>query len=154
MVINTNIPAQATAYHLNASQVRLSRSLARLSSGSKIIEPADDAAGLAVSSRFDSMIKRLDAALTNVSNAGSFTQTQNGFLQNVEKAFRRMSELSVLALDNTKSDNDRKLYNAEFGELKEYVSNTARQDFNGISLFSGKAMDVTACFLASSRLFQ
>jgi len=143
MVINTNIPAQATAYHMNVSQVRLSKSLARLSSGSKIVEPADDAAGLAVSSRFDSMIKRLDAVLTNTTNARSFAQTQDGFLQNVEKAFRRMNELSVLALDNTKSGNDRRLYNAEFGELKEYISNTARQDFNGISLFSGKTMDVT-----------
>ena len=46
MVINTNIPAQATAYHFKASQMRLAKSLARLSSGSRIIEPSDDAAGL------------------------------------------------------------------------------------------------------------
>ena len=143
MVINTNIPAQATANNLNASHVRLSKSLARLSSGSKIVEPADDAAGLAVSSRFSAIIKRLDAASTNVANAASFTQTQDGFLQNVEKALRRMSELSMLAMDNTKSVEDRALYNVEFGELKEYISHTARQDFNGISLFSGKELDVT-----------
>ena len=143
MVINTNTPAQATANNLNASHVRLSKSLARLSSGSKIVEPADDAAGLAVSSRFSAIIKRLDAASTNVANAASFTQTQDGFLQNVEKALRRMSELSMLAIDNTKPNEDRALYNREFRELKEYISHTARQDFNGISLFSGKELDVT-----------
>ena len=143
MVINTNVEAQSTANHLNASQIQLAKSLARLSSGSKIIVPSDDAAGLAVSSRLNSQVKRLDSALNNVVNAVSFTQTQDGFMKTIDKAFRRMGELAMLAQDTTKSDEDRALYNQEFEQLKEYVAETAKQDFNGVSLFAGKTLDVT-----------
>jgi len=143
MVINTNIEAQATANNLNVSQAQLAKSLSRLSSGSKIIVPSDDAAGLAVSSRLNSQIKRLDSALNNVINAVSFTQTQDGFMKTIDKAFRRMGELAMLAQDTTKSNEDRALYNQEFAQLKSYVSETTKQDFNGVSLFAGKTLDVT-----------
>jgi len=93
MVINTNIQAQQTANNLNASSNALAKSLSRLSSGSKIVTPSDDAAGLAVSSRLTSQMKRLDAAINNVVSAVSFTQTQDGFLKTIDKAFRRMGEL-------------------------------------------------------------
>jgi len=143
MVINTNIEAQSTANNLNVSQAQLAKSLSRLSSGSKIIVPSDDAAGLAVSSRLRSQITRLDSALNNVINAVSFTQTQDGFMKTIDKAFRRMGELAMLAQDTTKSDADRALYNQEFVQLKAYVSETTKQDFNGVSLFSGATLDVT-----------
>ncbi|MBL67983.1 MAG: hypothetical protein CMO74_05955 [Verrucomicrobiales bacterium] len=143
MVINTNIEAQTTANNLNVSQSMLAKSLSRLSSGSKIIVPSDDAAGLAVSSRLNSQIKRLDSALSNVINAVSFTQTQDGFMKTIDKAYRRMGELAILAQDTTKSDEDRALYNQEFQQLKSYVSETTKQDFNGVSLFSGATLDVT-----------
>ena len=143
MVINTNIEAQTTANNLNVSQAMLAKSLSRLSSGSKIIVPSDDAAGLAVSSRLNSQIKRLDSALSNVINAVSFTQTQDGFMKTIDKAYRRMGELAILAQDTTKSDEDRALYNQEFQQLKSYVSETTKQDFNGVSLFSGATLDVT-----------
>ena len=143
MVINTNIEAQSTANNLNMSQAQLAKSLSRLSSGSKIIVPSDDAAGLAVSSRLRSQITRLDSALNNVINAVSFTQTQDGFMKTIDKAFRRMGELAMLAQDTTKSDADRALYNQEFVQLKSYVQETTKQDFNGVSLFAGKTLDVT-----------
>jgi flagellin len=72
MVINTNITAQTAASNLQQSQSALARSLARLSSGSKIVSPADDAAGLAVSTRLDAEVNRLAAARNNVGNAISF----------------------------------------------------------------------------------
>ncbi|SVB89445.1 uncharacterized protein METZ01_LOCUS242299, partial [marine metagenome] len=143
MVINTNIEAQATANNLNVSQAQLAKSLSRLSSCSKIIVPSDDAAGLAVSSRLRSQIKRLDSALNNVINAVSFTQTQDGFMKTIDKAYRRMGELAILSQDTTKSDADRALYNQEFQQLKSYVQETTKQDFNGVSLFSGATLDVT-----------
>ncbi len=65
---------------LGESSSMLAKSLARLSSGSKIISPEDDAAGLAVSTRFDVQINRIAAANNNVNNAISFNQTQDGFL--------------------------------------------------------------------------
>ena len=76
MVINTNIAAQTSADNLQMSSNALSKSLARLSSGSKIINPSDDAAGLAVASRLDAQVRRIAAANNNVGNAISFTQTQ------------------------------------------------------------------------------
>ena len=78
MVINTNITAQTAASNLQQSQSMLAKSLARLSSGSKIVNPSDDAAGLAVASRLDAQVQRLAAARSNVNNAVSFTQTQDG----------------------------------------------------------------------------
>ncbi|MBM3823952.1 MAG: flagellin [Verrucomicrobia bacterium] len=143
MVINTNISAQSSARLLAESSSMLSRSLARLSSGSKITSPEDDAAGLAVSTRFDAQINRTQAARNNIGNAISFSQTQDGFLQKVTKALDRMSELSILAQDVTKTDTDRSLYNAEFSTLSTYITNTASKDFNGVSLHTATALSVT-----------
>ncbi len=144
MVINTNIMALSTANLLGASSQRLSQSLARLSSGSKINSPADDAAGLAVSMNFNAQIGRTDAANNNVANALSFSQTQDGYLQQVSNALDRMSELAVQAQDVTKSNADRGLYNQEFQTLATYINNVATKDFNGVSLFSGTNMNVTS----------
>lgn len=143
MVINTNVQALKTANNLATSSAGLAKSLSRLSSGSKIINPSDDAAGLAVSSRLESQSKRLDAAMNNVTNAVSFTQTQDGFLKTIDKAFRRMSELSMFAQDGTKSADDLKLYNQEFVQLGDFVKKTVTQDFNSVSLFSNASLDVT-----------
>ena len=143
MVINTNVSAQSSSRLLSASSDMLAKSLARLSSGSKIMSPEDDAAGLAVSLRFDAQISRTNAANANVGNAISFSQTQDGFLQKVGKALNRMSELSILSQDVTKTNADRTLYNSEFSTLSAYITNTASKDFNGVSLSSASALSVT-----------
>jgi flagellin len=143
MVINTNVSAQTSARLLGESSSALAKSLARLSSGSKIVSPEDDAGGLAVSTRFDAQINRISAASNNVSNAMSFNQTQDGFLKKVSKALDRMSELAILSQDVTKSDADRGLYNAEFTTLGAYIDDVATKEFNSIALFDGTALDVT-----------
>jgi len=143
MVINTNVEAARTANNLNVSQNNLAKSLSRLSSGQKIINPSDDAAGLAVSSRLKAQIKRLDSALSNVINGVSFTQTQDGFLKTVDKALRRMGELAMLARDATKSADDRNLYDKEFQQLKDYIDDTTGKEFNGVDLFTSDDIDVT-----------
>ncbi len=125
------------------SSKMLGKSLARLSSGSKLISPEDDAAGMAVTLRFDAQMGRLSAANNNVNNAISFNQTQDGFLQKVGVALGRMSELSIMAQDITKSDADRGLYNAEFTRLGAYVDDVATKQFNGVDLFGGAILDVT-----------
>ncbi len=121
----------------------LNKSLARLSSGAKIISPEDDAAGLAVSMRFDAQVNRINATKNNVSSAISFTQTQDGFLGKVAKALDRMSELSILAQDVTKSNTDRTLYDAEFQKLDDYITNVGQKDYNSVSLFNGATLGVT-----------
>ena len=143
MVINTNVEASSTANNLNVSQSQLAKSLSRLSSGSKIIQPSDDAAGLAVASRLKAQIKRLDSALSNVINAVSFTQTQDGFMKTIDAALRRMGELAMLAQDTTKSGDDIKLYNEEFTQLKDYINATKLQKFNDVDLFGSSTLAVT-----------
>jgi len=147
MVINTNTSAQTTAQLLSQSSTRLSQSLARLSSGSKITSPADDSAGLAVSMNLEAQIGRNTAAAQNVANAISFNQTQDGYLQQVSNALSRMSELAVQAQDVTKSDSDRGLYDQEFNTLANFINDVATKDFNGVSLFGsaggGASMSVT-----------
>jgi flagellin len=146
MVINTNISAQSSAQLLSQSSSMLSKSLARLSSGSKITSPADDSAGLAVSMKLNAQMKRVDAATNNVGNAVSFNQTQDGYLQKVNDALNRMSELAVLSQDVTKSTGDLALYNQEFKTLGSYITDVATKDFNGVSLFndtSGAKLAVT-----------
>ncbi len=142
MVINTNTSAQVSSHNLQASQAALSKSLARLSSGSKLADPADDAAGFAVASRLDAQVKRLDAAKANVANATSFTQTQDGYMKKIGKALDRMSELSIMSQDVTKTDADRALYQNEFTQLSEYVTTAGEKDFNGVSLFSTATLNV------------
>lgn len=143
MVINTNIAAQTGARLLGESTMALNKSLARLSSGLKIVSPEDDAAGLAVSSRFDAQINRTSAVSTNVSNAISFSQTQDGYLKKIAKALDRMSELSVMAQDVTKSDADRALYQTEFAAQTAFITDLASKEFNGVALVSATALNVT-----------
>src|ERR1043165_1525415 len=105
-VINTNIQAIVGARNLNHSQEMLGRSLNRLSSGSKIVEPSDAAAGLAVSEKLDAQNLRVKPAGTNVQNAISLTQVTDGFMGTMAKVLGRMSELALLAHDVTKSPED------------------------------------------------
>jgi len=143
VVINSNASAATAARILSESTQSLQTSLARLSSGSKLVSPSDDAAGAAVSLRFDAQLNRIQAAKENVGNAASFTQTQDGFLNKVGKALDRMSELAMLAQDETKTNTDRTLYDKEFQTLDDYIVDIASKDFNGVSLFNGAGMNVT-----------
>ena len=143
VIINTNISALSTSRMLGESTQQLSNSLKRLSSGSKLISPADDVAGMAVSLKFDAQINRTAAARSNTGNAVSFAQTQDGFLNKVQKGLDRMSELAVLAQDETKTDSDRQLYDKEFQTLDSYITDIASKDFNGVSLFDGQARGIT-----------
>jgi flagellin len=143
MVINTNIGANRTSRLLEESTSKLNGALQRLASGSKIVEPQDDAAGLAVATKFNAQISRNNAVQNNLSSALSYSQTQDGFLQKVSKALDRMSELMTLSSDATKSTNDKTNYLTEFTDLKNYISDIGTKDFNGVSLFDGTSMAVT-----------
>ncbi len=154
-VINTNIQALLSARNLDKSHEMLGRSLVRLSSGSKIVNPSDDAAGLAVSEKLSAQSLRAKAATTNVQNAVSFVQTADGFMGGMAKILSRLSELAVLGTDITKSAPDVALYRTEFkalqDQLRETIGGTTAEiggtvpvpaplgAFNGISLFGSNA---------------
>jgi len=143
MVINTNLSSLSAANALAQSSSMLAKSLQRLSTGSKINSPEDDAAGLAVSMRFSAQINRIQAASDNVGNAISFSQTQDGFLQKVNDALNRMSELAVSAQDVTKTDSDRSQYQSEFNTLQAYITDVANKTYNGVALFAAATLSVT-----------
>ena len=143
MVINTNTTAMASARSLASSTSNLAKSLARLSSGSKITSPEDDAAGLAQSIKFEAQMNRNTAVRSNVGNAVSFTQTQDGFLQKVQSSLDRMSELSILSQDITKTNTDRSNYTVEFTQLQNYISDIGSKTFNGVTLFASAGGAVT-----------
>jgi flagellin len=143
MVINTNISALTSASNLNKSSSMLNQSLARLSSGSKIVSPADDPAGLAESISLTAQISQTGAANSNVSNAVSFAQTQDGYLQQIGSALDQMATLAVEAQDGTKTDSERADYQKQFATLSSYITDTSSKNFNGVSLFSASALTVT-----------
>ena len=138
----TNLTAMSAARNARESHAALERSLARLSSGSKIVEPIDDVAGSAVSLRLGSQVNRISATRANIANAMSFTQTQEGYLGKVAKAFSRMSELAILAQDGTKNDGDRLLYQAEYQTLAAHIQEASTKQFNGVPLFSSATLEV------------
>ena len=135
MIINTNTAALQASRVLHSSAAALSKSLQRLSSGVRITSPEDDAAGLSQAARLHNETIRDHAAQQVLSSGLSFLQTKDGFLKKIQKALDRMSELSMLAMDATKTDTDRALYNTEFQALTSYVTEVGSKTFNGKSLF-------------------
>jgi flagellin len=143
MNINSNMAAMTAANNLNTSTNELNQSLAMLSSGSKIVDPSDDPAGLAESISLNAQIGQTQAANDNVSNAVSFLQTQDGYLQQIGSALDQMSTLAVESQDITKTNAERADYQAEFNTLAGYITDTGTKNFNGVSLFGGTTLAVT-----------
>jgi flagellin len=89
-------------------------------------------------------IGQTGAANANVSNAVSFAQTQDGYLQQIGSALDQMATLAVEAQDGTKTDSERADYQKQFSTLSAYITDTASKNFNGVSLFSSSALTVTS----------
>jgi flagellin len=148
VVINTNYAATAAANNLAASNVNLQKSLNRLSSGSKIVTPSDDAGGLAVSMKLSSAAKILGAQSTNLANEVSFFQTQDGALKVASKVLDRMSELATLHQDATKSSSDIANYATEFSALVGQLTTIKGWQFNGLALFDGAGLGTSGAAAA------
>ena len=136
VVINTNYAATAAANNLAASNTKLQQSLNRLSSGSKIVNPADDAGGLAVSMKLSAAATRSGAANINIGNSTSYLQTQDGALKVTAKILDRVSELRILYQDPTKNASDKANYDAEFSQMKLQLTSIAGEKFNSVNLFA------------------
>ena len=136
LTINTNSPAAAANYHLSRNQSALQKSLTRLSSGSRIVQPVDDAGGLAVSMKLESAIVRLQGAQKNVQNATSFLEVQDGVLASAGKILNRMIELKGLSDDVMKNNSDSASYNREFQDLQRQIYDMSSLKFNGVSMFA------------------
>ena len=135
ITINTNMAAARASYQLSKNNESLQKSLNRLSSGSRITKPADDAGGLAVAMKLKGSINRLKGVEANVGNAISFLQVQDGILESAGKIVDRMAELKALSQDVLKNTSDIANYNSEFANLQLQLRDMANTKFNGVSLF-------------------
>ena len=156
LTINTNPSATVATMHLSKNNAALKKSLNRLSSGSRIVQPVDDAGGLAVSMKLESSIVRLSGAAKNIQNAQSFLEVQDGVLTSASKILNRMVELKGLSSDVMKNSSDQENYNREFQDLQMQMYDLANLKFNGVSLFATTNSGGTADFnnlnqLASER---
>jgi flagellin len=136
IVVNSNPTASTASLNLSRANDSLRKSLARLSSGKRIVSPADDAGGLAVGYKLGSRLNRVEAVKQNVQNGLSYLQVQDGALSSIGDILNRMSELRTMAQDVTKNTSDIENYSKEFLELQRQLSQVYREKFNGVSVFA------------------
>ena len=135
--ISTNTAALRAGTQLAINQTHLQKSFDRLASGTKLSSPVDDPGGLAVSMKLSAAVNRISGAESNVQNAISFMEVQDGMLDSVGKIIDRMSELKGLSSqDPMKSSQDRASYNNEFKDLQAQLYDIGKMKFNGVSLFA------------------
>ncbi|EBA01040.1 flagellin [Marinobacter sp. ELB17] len=137
-VINTNIASLNAQRNLNASQSDSNVALERLSSGLRINSAKDDAAGLAISTRFQAQITGLNMAQRNANDGISLAQTAEGALDEVTNNLQRIRELSVQSSNATNSTSDRQALNQEVQQRIAEINRIASQtSFNGLKVLNG-----------------
>ena len=137
-VINTNIASLNAQRNLSSSQSDTNQALQRLSSGLRINSAKDDAAGLAISTRFDSQIKGIAVAMRNSSDGVSLAQTAEGALGSMTDSLQRVRELALQAANGTNSASDREALNAEALQLLQEIGRAGEStNFNGVKLLDG-----------------
>jgi flagellin len=137
-VINSNIATLTAQRNSNRVQNDLSSAIGRLSSGLRINSAKDDAAGLAISERFNTQIRGLTVANRNANDAISLAQTAEGALASTADNLQRIRELAVQAANATNSASDRAALQAEAAaRIAEIQRVGAQTDFNGIKLLDG-----------------
>jgi flagellin len=137
LVVNTNVAAITAANHLNGTRGAMEQAMERLASGKRINGAADDAAGLAISSRMTSQIQGLNQSIRNANDAISLAQTAEGALVEIENMLQRMRELAVQAETATNTADDREYMDLEFEQLKTEIDRIAQStQFNGQDLFT------------------
>lgn len=144
MRINQNIAALNAWRNLTSTDVTMSRSLERLSSGYRINRAADDAAGLAISEKMRGQIRGLQAATQNAQNGISLIQTAEGALTEVHSILQRIRELAVQAANDTMTDADRSELQKEITNLKSEIDRIGNDtEFNTRKLLNGDLTTAT-----------
>ncbi|KAF2962123.1 flagellin [Fervidobacterium sp. 2310opik-2] len=139
MRINHNVNALNSWRNISMTNMDMSKTLERLSSGLRINRAGDDAAGLAISEKMRGQIKGLDMAIKNSQDAISLIQTAEGALTEVHSILQRMRELGVQAASDTNTNVDRNQIQAELDQLREEIDRIARTtEFNTKKLLDGK----------------
>lgn len=136
--ISTNVASLNAQKNLVGTQRDMSRSLARLSSGFRINQASDDAAGLAISENLRGQIRGLRQANRNANDGISLVQVAEGGLNEVSNMIIRLRELAVQASSDTIGDTERKFLDVEYQQLKSEIQRvTEVTKFNGRDLLNG-----------------
>jgi flagellin len=140
MIINHNIPAMNAQRHFGLNVRRMDSNLESLSSGLRINQAADDAAGLAVSEKMRAQIRGLNQASRNLQDGISLVQTAEGYLKESGDVLQRIRELTVQAANGTYTNEDRSQISVEIDELVKEL-NRIHEDgkFNTMRLLDGKS---------------
>lgn len=137
-VINTNVSALTAQRNLNKSQSAMQTNLQRLSSGLRINSAKDDAAGLAISNRFQAQVNGLTQASRNANDGISLAQTAEGALDEVTNGLQRMRTLAVQAANDTNSSSDRQSIQLEIDQIVSEINRIGgTTQFNGKNLLDG-----------------
>ncbi len=136
--INTNVTSLFAQKNLGGAINGLGKSMTRLSSGLRVMNAADDAAGLAISEDFKAKIRSLNQAGRNANDGVSLSQTADGALGEIGNMLGRMRELAVQSRNGTLNTTQRGYLDGEFQELKSEVDRIASTtEFNGVQLLDG-----------------
>jgi flagellin len=136
--INTNMAGVTTLYHLRNKEDAMNQALERISSGLRINNAVDDAAGASLVNRMTSQVKGLEAAIRNAADAVSLTQTAEGALDEVSSILHRMRELAVQAANGVYTGQDRQAIQNEVGQLQLELSRIAENStFNAVKMLNG-----------------
>lgn len=136
--ISTNIASLNAQKNLRSTQMGMQQSLARLSSGYRINQAADDAAGLAISENLRGQIRGLKQASRNSEDGVSLVQIAEGGLQEVSNMLIRLRELGVQAASDTIGETERKFLDVEYQQLKSEIQRIGEvTQFNGRDLLNG-----------------
>lgn len=139
MRIATNIGALNSMKNLYMTGIRQQKSMARLASGYRINEAADDAAGLAISENLKAQIRGLRQANRNANDGISLVQVAEGALNEVSSMLIRLRELSVQSASDTIGNTERLFLDVEFQQLKDEIQRIADSTkFNGLELLNGQ----------------
>jgi flagellin len=134
-VINTNVAASITANALTKNERAMSQAMERLSTGQRINSAADDAAGLAISSRMTSQVNGLNMAVRNANDAISMITTADGAYVEATAMMQRMRELAVQSASGTMSSTDRTALNTEYQALNDQILEIAgNTEWNGTKI--------------------
>lgn len=138
MIINHNLSAMFAQRQLKITNGDVTKDMEKLSSGYRINRAGDDASGLAVSEKMRAQIRGLNQASRNASDAISFIQTAEGYLQNSQDILQRMRELAVQAANGIYTAEDRMQIQVEISQLVDEVDRIANHaQFNGLNLLTG-----------------
>ncbi len=136
--INTNVASLSAQNQLQKSQDLSNQALERLSSGLRINSAKDDAAGLAISTRFQSQIRGLDVAQRNANDGISLAQTAEGALDEITNNLQRIRDLAVQSANATNSASDRAALDQEVQQRLAEVERISTQTaFNGLKVLDG-----------------